>query len=428
MKYVIIVFLVFICIFTGCTNKNSPFGSPEANIIFNEIELSGSMIESIYTYRDSVESYMQTRNFASRNIRILLDYNHKIVLGNYEGIDIRALVRFDNVNVDTMFVSDAELSLFVHHIEHLGLQDFSIKIAPLSKQFDNYATWEKYGEAGVDFWEQVGGDFQLEEALSYTFSTIDSTGSDIDSITFGIDKDILKGWLSDNSTNSFGLILIADEVNEGFIEFYSRNNGVASLQPQLKVFLEEEDKSIHASFSVYIHDYSEDGGSEYLRDGIYLSNIMPRSFFLELSSLDSLYTLFPEISSARELKRINILQANLVLSINHDNTMMTNQQISVVPAIPDTTIYLTHPQDRFDYTKWYFYERITVSYKDEDTTMSIKITDPMRALISGIRDNRGIGFVNLQRNMDFSHINFYGMNAEGSRKPKIVIKYSYINE
>ena len=428
-KYTMIILFIFACLFTACTNESSHFGSPDPNLIFNEITLPDSYISNIFTYRDSVESYMQTRNFAARTFRLLLDYNHKLILGNYNNTDIRTLIRFDNVNADTSFVNDAIVTLFIRHIENPKNKQFTIKYAPMKKLFDNYATWEKFAEATVDRWEVEGGDFDKDDLREYSFSTVDSTGQNIDRLDITIDKDIMKEWLTAENSHNFGLIFIAENVHDTFIEFHSRNNGIAALQPQIKLTFEEEvERSFHASFTVFIHNYEEN--PDYLTDPLYISNIAPRSIFMELADLDSLYTLFPEANHPQDINRINILQANLILTVNQNNTLMTNQNIYLIPAIPNESFEIENTQDIVDYASWYFYpnERITTAYTEDTETMVFRITDPMRAFISEIRDNNGIGFINLQRNMDFSQINFFGRETKDNKKPKIVIKYSYLKE
>ena len=429
-KPTIVILFFIMCLFTACTDKNSPFGAPDPDLVFNEITLPDSYITNIYTYRDSVESFMQTRNFAARYIGLanMIPYNHKLILGNYNNTDIRTLIRFDIVNADTSFVNDPEVTLYINHIENPQNQEYTIKIAPVKNIFDLYATWEKFAEASIDKWEVEGGDFNKEDIFEYSFSTIDSTGQNINKLTFPIDKDKMKKWLTEEDSNNFGLILMTENLNDTFIEFHSRNYDITTLRPQIKlIFDDDEEKNVSATQSVYIHDYKEDETTQYLRDLLYISNIIPRSFFIQLADLDSLFTLFPEISNQQGLKRINILQANLVFSLNQNNSLMTNKTIDIVPTIPDDTFDLEHPQDKFDYTRWYFYpqDRTTAAYDEDTDIMIIKITSPMRAFISGIRENRGIGFINLQRSMDFSYLNLYGKDAEVNKKPKIVIKYSY---
>ena len=61
----------------------------------------------------------------------------------------------------------------------------------------------------------------------------------------------------------------------------------------------------------------------------------------------------------------------------------------------------------------------------KNNTLNLNITAPVQAYVSKLKPNNGLIIKSDYQGMDFSRINFFGMNAENTEnQPKINIKFS----
>jgi len=414
---VLIVFLAIIVI--SCTNKSSPLGSPGTKTEYHQITLPDTIITRIYTYRDTIATYAKTsdflwRTFSERSI------NPKIIIGNFDNTKIRSLIRFTSLPIDTTFVS-ASITLHINYIHNT--QDYQISIAPLQDVifYDDYASWTQWGITSDRVWKNPGGDFNKEKLKIHNISLSDS----IKTIELSIDREIVLEWISKGWEKNFGLIIFAENVNESFIEFNSANS--ASLKPQINLYYKKDNEleniTRNALFSTFIHNKENDTIDD-ISSGLYISNIAPRSIFMDLFNLENIYQLFPGIENQNDLSLVNIIQASLILSVKNDNTRLTNDKIYMNTAIPNES--QNEPQEIFDYSEMWHYARFRVGIDNDK--ININILGPIQQMISKNRPNNGICLVNNQRNMDFSSIEFYGKDASDHLRPVINIKYAVFKQ
>ena len=418
-----IILLLLSCIFISCTNENTPFGYPGSNTEYLQTILPDSLITDIYTYRDSVDTYAKTADFLMRTYHETAR-NNKLILGNYQGADIRTLIRFTTLPTDSSFIKDPTITLFVNKV--VNSIDIKIRIAPIDSVvfYDNTATWEQWGRLPGNRWKTPGGDYSLEKSQTVAITASDS----LSSIEFTIDSDLAKQWIAASNRREwdkiYGLLIMVENVSDSFIEIFSTNS--LTRRPEIRfTYPDEEIVRRDATYSTFIHNKKNETADD-IKTGLYIANIAPRSIFVELADLEKLFTVFisEQIRCQQDLPKINIIQASLILSIDSENKMWTNNNIYYNSAIPFDDygdIKTTFPPK---YNEMWHYSRYHES--TDNDKISLNISTPIQFILSGNRPNNGICIVNNQRNMDFSHINFYGMDATEDLRPKIVIKYSVL--
>jgi hypothetical protein len=409
--------MVFLGVYS-CTNRNTPFGPLENKQEFHQITLPTSFIKNTYTHSDSIANYSYTSDFLRRTFGVSAQ-STKLVIGNYKGAEIRTLLRFinfSNIPADSLWTSDPKIVMNVNHVHNLN--DFSIRVAPIDSVifYDTTVNWRRFGLFSHQNWKEPGGDFTMANSFIRDIPVKDS----LKTIEFSIDKEIVSEWIKRGWSENFGLILMPNNIHDGYIEFHSTNN--SSARPQLVVEYRDgtETRTIRrdCSFSAFIHN----GQNEKLEDfekGLFIQNIPPRSIFFEFDEIENYYDLFPGVERKEDLKKLNILQATIEFKVKPETTVMTNKNVHL-----NTAILYEKPEERqesFDYTKMWHYGRINRELKDEK--IELNILGAVQQIISGNRPNNGICVINHQRNLDFSTIELYGLNSEESNRPQVTIKY-----
>ena len=413
------VVILFICLLFACTQKNTPFGSPGTSTHYHALTLPDSMITDIYTYKDSVRSFLDTTDFLLRTFGERTR-NPKIIIGNYEDTEIRALVRFTSLPSDTLYLEDPVLRLYLHHAENIS--SVTINVAPIDSVifYDDYVCWESWSLMN-DQWKTPGGDFTAKNIISTNHTISDST----EFIELPIPAHIVLGWVKGGWQKNTGLIVMTEGISNGFLEFNSVNN--ATGKPRLSFLLPpktegDQPRNEHrdAIYSAFIHD-KKDSSGENIGEGLFIANMTPRSIIVSIDSLQNIYELFG-VENQNDLRKINILQAYLTLTVKPENSVITNEKMYLHSAIPHEEIDIN---ENIDYTQMWHYNRYRVGIENEK--LKINITNLLQVLVTQKRPYNGICIVNNQRNMDFARVEFYGMTAEENLRPQISLKYSMLD-
>jgi hypothetical protein len=172
---------------------------------------------------------------------------------------------------------------------------------------------------------------------------------------------------------------------------------------------------------------SVSSGGGIIAQTLFISNLPPTSIFTQF---DLPYQLFQGVNSEDQLKRINIIHAEMVLFVDQSGTFTTNNRFNVFPAIPRKEIEGNiKATDIYGTDKLWSYTNTIDSLSTTVDTIKINITAAMQQLVSGNRPNNGLCFVNNYSNMDFSHFKLYGIDdTDKQKRPKIIVKYSILKE
>ncbi|HPY96749.1 MAG TPA: DNRLRE domain-containing protein [Candidatus Cloacimonadota bacterium] len=396
----LIIFSIFITI--SCSNKNSMVGFPGSKIDIYEITLPDSCFQISYTWGDSVN---------------IFERNTKLVLGSYDNIESRVLVRFANFPKNPNDIKNASVSLSIYKNNLNTDAEYSVHLLT-KKWVDNQANWTKYSKSSN--WDSNGGDFASEEIASFTINA-----SRADSIGFSIPSSIITQWIEQDTTN-FGLIIKEKtrQRDSQFVEFYSTESYSTVLSPILKFdYTNDKGKELvyknRSNADIFIHN-AEDN-LNVTDDVLSLWNITPRAIAMKINIP---FELFAEadssITSEDDLRLITINRADLILTKTEEIFPFTNEKNSV------SSYYLTVPLvDQSYFTK----ENLLLAHSVVDTLKSnqlfVNITSPIQAYVSNIKPNNGLIIKSNYQNMDFSRINFYNINSvDISKRPKIKIRFS----
>ena len=413
------IFAILSCfIFSACSNKNSPFGFPGTTFENYEIEFDSSVFKNIYAFQDSIS------NFAG---------NPKLVLGNYQDIETRILLRFMNLPV-VKIIDDPTITLYLNN-KH-NPQEYQLKLATLKSNLfaQNEATWLKYDATST--WDTPGGDFDEPTIFNYDFAENDT----LNTFSFTIDKEIVQNWIDKPTESNFGIILFTENLSDSFIEFHS----IETLaRPTISINHIDADSVLQTEIrqvnqDTLIHDYKyADKMSAFPADRMSAFPADRMTTFPDLSISNippySLYTQFEidfekekdkfianGVNSAEELKRINIVQAFIIYSVDEANSMTTNNRFNILVSIPHE-----YP---FDINYAWIYPATTDSLHTNDfgnKEMRLNISYPMQQIISQNRPNNGILLLNSYHNMDYSHFALFGKEINNeSLKPRLLLRYS----
>ena len=394
-KYIALFFLLSVMIIS-CQNKSSPFGFPPSQTENEEIILYSNAFKTIYAYQDTISAYIG---------------NQKLVLGNYQEINTRVLLRYVNLPLGDL----SKNPIIILHYNPLTVrnpQEYNIKVAPIVETvfMENYVTWERANDE--DDWKTPGGDFGDLTEFKHVFSESDT----LHTVKFEIDKEIVQKWISGGTfTDNLGIIFFTDDITDSFVEFYSTESPNPNLRPQIELFYENEEEPTfrYANYDAFIYDKKHESFDE---NDLVISNILPASIFTQLDlSFETHEETYSKagILNETDLKRININQAYIIFYVDDEKSMYKtssfdiNLDLALGEEWDMSTTYST--------TLWRTIGLTT------DNEMRIIATRTLQEVISGYREQYGFVLRNNLSNMDFSHIN---LSTNPELEPKIIIRFS----
>lgn len=283
---------------------------------------------------------------------------------------------------------------------------------------ENQAGWEN--NTNTSQWENEGADFDTEEITSFFIQK-----TRLDSVIVNLPSSIIEYWIENDSLN-YGLLLKEKypQRNTQFVELYSTETYSNITAPILEFDYEKENGTSatyksRAYQDTFIHNASQ--FTEIDHDVLSLWNIEPKAIAIKINlPIESFIEIDQNISNEDDMRHVTINRADLVLTKTDEDFPFTNAKHKV------TTYFLNSDLDNQSY---FDKGNLLIAHTTTDTlknnTLNLNITAPVQAYVSKLKPNNGLIIKSDYQGMDFSRINFFGMNAENTEnQPKINIKFS----
>ena len=368
--------------------------------------------------------------------------NQKLILGEYNGMESRVLLRFTGLPRNAILSDDPVISLDIiwNKDNRINENDLNIVVAPLKNNIfiSTQANWFNLSDDRK--WIEPGakGDYDTERAERFVF-----TFAETDSVTitrsFTINKDIVQEWIDSEvlpitETMNFGLIIYTENVENHLVEFYTSPDIRA---PRMSMAFENRDPYTSRTRVVsFIHNGIHIENENERSDWFGFSNIRPKSIYINKLNLN--YQHFENaIINSETFRKININKAYLVFNVIEDETQIFSTDTitnrfsfnsgilrSIHDGNPDglnlSWVDLIYTQRKNNIDPF----NATRDTKFEDNKIYFDITNPLQFIISEILPNNGIALINQNINLDFTHVSLYDLDAEENKRPRIKIYYS----
>ena len=429
-RYISILITIFLMtfIYIGCQDKasNIGFSGTQFQNFEKEIELHDYFF-NYSVFRD--QEYIR---------------NQKLILGEYNEKESRVLMRFTGLPRNAILSDDPVITLNIiwNKDNRINEDDLNIVVAPLTNNvfISSQANW--FNMSDDKTWNEPGakGDYDTERAERFVF-----TFAETDSVTitrsFRINKGIVQEWIDSEGlpiaqTKNFGLIIYAENAENQLLEFFTSPDIRA---PRMEMTFENRDPvTVRTRVVSFIHSGIKKEDSNDRADWFGFSNILPKSIYINKLNLN--YQHFENsIINSETLRKININRAYLIFNVMEDevltqifstdtvtNRFSFNSGIlrSVHEGNPDrlnlSWIDLIYTQRKNNIDPY----NASRDTKIEDNKIYFDITNPLQFIISEILPNNGIALINQNKNLDFTQVSLYGLNAEKDKRPRIKIYYS----
>ncbi|HPR17297.1 MAG TPA: DNRLRE domain-containing protein [Candidatus Cloacimonadota bacterium] len=419
-RIITILCLLFILIFSGCTDKNNPVGlAGHAGPVPTEIEIGSEHFSHVYSYEDSISIFN----------------SEKIIMGNYEvnGFSNQAvcLLKFTSL-IDTFYqeINNTKLVLYINERSNFDVIDnTTLKIGKVTKNW--YETTADWFEP-TDSTTWTNDTFSLNDGDDFELIDFTVEYDDADSISIELPDELVENWILQDSLN-FGLAIFTEDADK-FIEFSSSE--MSDSEPKLFFdYQETAEDTVVTAEKVAVHDiqiFASDYEFNVFPNNLIISNIQPVRLTMKFDLPPSIFAAADTFNTTIDdtvlyMQRLSINRAELVLafdqsiptayplsaSINIDPYLMTTDSLNFdnlnEPLICDD-----------DYTDLYI-----SSTKDslQSGEFRINITSIVQALSSGTYDNYGIMLRSIYENYDFRHTQF-------TAEPKLDIVFTppYLDE
>lgn len=389
-------------LFTACNNKNSLVGFPSSHINTYEVTIPDSCFEIAYSWGDSIKPYSS---------------NTKLLLGNYDNIEARPMIKFGSIPGSITVTGTPKLYLKVNNKENCSAITFSI--FKISKDWDqNLATW--LSNDTDETWNSNGGDYNPQFVLNNVL-----VDANTDTLEIDLPVSLIQSW-SDADSSNYGIMLIQNiNSNNQYVEFYSANS--SSLGPRLKfeytsgTNTETKTYNKYAASDCFIHSKT-DRITQIDTNNLSIWNIPAKALAFKVNLPWQLFNQAgaANIQSENDLKLVTINRANLVLTSKNDNIPNTIKRFSLYTYFSNSAI-LNNP-NYFESTGLTYAQSTIDSLSSNQ--LSINVTPLMQGYVSKKKVNNGFVVKSAYANMDFSRENFYGLLADATKRPKVVIKFS----
>jgi hypothetical protein len=387
---------------TGCNNKNSIAGFPGSAISQYEVVIPDSCFEYSYTWGDSIKPFTE---------------NTKLVLGSYDGIDTRCLLRFLSLPSSADSVSNVNVRFKIYKNKLNSNTQFSIHKVTKS-WLESQASWT-HNKTDSN-WSEDGGDFDPLPLATFTINA-----SRTDSVSINLPASLIEYWVHNDSLN-YGILIkqTSNKRSTRFVELYSSESYDSDIAPVLSFSYKDSDgDSVYYKQMSYSDTFIHNAQMSQMIDENILSmwNIAPKALAFKVTLP---YQLFADadstILSDDDLRFVTVNRAELILSKSDDVLPNTNTKNSVSAYLLNTPLTNQNYFSSDDYT---FYHSTIDTLSNN--TMKINVTGLIQAYLSKLKTNNGFLVKSNYQGMDFSRINYFNINCnEPSKRPKIKIKFS----
>ncbi|MCF7918341.1 MAG: hypothetical protein K9N06_00325 [Candidatus Cloacimonetes bacterium] len=420
--------LSIIVLLSACTQKENPVGYDP----YNEpilIKLKNDIITNVYSYEDTVKSYMNAT---------------VISLGNRDKYESRILFRFISFPDSLVEIENNEIMLKLVVNKQRNCENSIIKIGKMNQSWSqNYVSWKN----AADTLEWENPNF---EDTGYIFE-INGTYAANDTIEILLPIQLFysqtgEKYFADSLSVDYGIILereISEESGEDIIEFFSYESDVSN-RPGLSFNYKTEtiDEEFTSWSSSVVYDATlftsreEDlEDFEVYGDSLLLRNMSPTKMFLglDISAVDIINVLHEQdstyIFTDEDFNRMTVNKATLVLQAKSDK-YLSNDKIYVMPYLMTDSIWVATPeagnipvyQEQFEYISG----TSTTSDSLESGEYRVDITEVLQAYFVEDDNNSGFGivFFSARESRDLSQVRFYNQFDEELKRPYIELYFT----
>ncbi len=390
MRLTIALLLAVILLGAGCTDKTNNTGYIDPVLNQEDVIISGTLIDTIWNYRDTVQTYSGST---------------VTTVGNSRNIRLLTLLRWEDFPSDAQALS-ATMSI-VPSATHTP-DNIDIQFARLDENWDEGEVTWTYTDSDV-LWENTGHEYESIGSIAYD--------PEADTISVDFPLDVLQYWLDnvtamedddDLETNNFGIVLFSDTPDQ-FLEILTLDSDYG---PILEFdYLSDGDTMTYSSettddITIY-HNPDEDVTLGQGFDGMVISNIYP---YRTVVKIDFDYDVFNQGLIDAGLDEIDeydyrlttVSMAELVFDIDADQSYMVDDNFSVQAYM----MLNDNPSIPLEYSEDYvYYSGNSISYYDEDTgQIRVEVTSLIQSIMSGEAVNYGFLIRSIEEDRDLGRV------------------------
>ncbi|MBC8385116.1 MAG: DNRLRE domain-containing protein [Candidatus Cloacimonetes bacterium] len=393
----LILLMFFLIIIANCTTKKNLVGTPDSNTEPRELILTDSLIIDYYSFEDSIANY---------------NSNTTLNVGNYLGNQAFTLLRFSNFpdSVETITRS-IELILKSKKAEDFDPQN--LLFGKISENwYEDDATW--FAATDSTEWSSEGYFFDVLEGFEVF--------AEDDSINVSVPENLVREWIESDSTN-FGLVIYSNEA-DGFLELNSSESGFgATLTFDYQLSSGDSLITYSEGTTSDTFIFFSDDDFQKFEEELKLSNIQPTKMFIKFDVNEALFFNLENsgIDNSDDFRRMTINRAEMILSNKDEDYYLSDGRIHTRPYI----VLNDYPEIPFVYGDDYEYVMSSTSDSLDAGKYAIDITEIIRDITSGEKENFGILLKSIYENKDYSHLDFATKNdIDPARRPFIKIIYT----
>jgi len=365
-KFISMIMLVSLIIIASCNSKNNYMGyDPDHEPDITEAILNAITLERSFT-----------------NTIGIFPANSLMLVGNFNGVETRSLMRFGALP-DTTWLDSTSFESCEILFERKSQFETDIDIHAYKLMVD----WA----VGSATWDTIGTEFE-------DFPTPVEFVSDTDSFYVPFDPAIVEDWIINDSLN-YGMLLDAPNALENFVEFFTFNSDDKG--PKLKIVAVGDETGYRDTLLLGTTKDTFIGFDENLQKNydpgkMIIANLPPSRLILKVH-VDSIYSQLG--ITLDELERISMNLAEVQIdSFMVENAYVDDDYISIIPY------YVSDIQtDECTYIS----STPTSYFIEGDSLSPVNITPLLEGIIRGNLSKPYIALVLNHENKDYSFVDFF---------------------
>ncbi|MDY6914910.1 MAG: hypothetical protein SVM86_01160 [Candidatus Cloacimonadota bacterium] len=406
LKRLSIFFIIFLL--TNCTDKENPIGINEGPQPIETTISDTSFFGNFFSYQDSLKSY---------------NSSNKIIVGNYDDIEVKSLIKFQNLPDTLNSLTDEFFKLTLVNKDSLNFSR-QLKFGKILQPWkENFVTWKAATDSTdweTEFFTEI--DFQFDVATWQ-----DSTIINIPYEYFYTENE--EQLIVDNEVAENGFIIFCEENdNNGYVEFFSKDS---DSKPYLSFDYTIADSDSIFSYNenlkedAILYEKIDGNNTEFPKyeDTLMIKNIPPVKIYMNLDlSFQNLIDKLNDIDSEDDLRRMTVNKAELILYKAEEEQFEKRTLFSLRPYVL-TNESATTPFNYFEDYDYLSYSNDSFIDSSEDK-YNIDITNIIQQVLAGEIDFNGLIFRSTNEGYDFEFIKFANKYSDVDLQPKLRIIYT----